>query len=155
MPQEWANLRAQGIKTPEIAAWQRMPVEGMGFGAANKARAIYPYVLNVYNDPRFSQVIGKPVLPTTTVVLPDCRLHPAMVVRHAGAPLDSHMQRHKLRAEGNDLLVQVIMKDAVTRKKIFFIPRADQFDERWTADVQLNSERACRACAAAAGPAAA
>jgi hypothetical protein len=56
--QEWANLRAQGIKTPEIAAWQRMPVEGMGFSAANKAKAIYPYVLNVYNDPRFSQVIG-------------------------------------------------------------------------------------------------
>ena len=58
MRQEWANLRAQGIKTPEIAAWQRMPVEGMSFSAANKARAIYPYVLNVYNDPRFSQVIG-------------------------------------------------------------------------------------------------
>jgi hypothetical protein len=46
------------------------------------------------------------------------------------------------------------MKDAVTRKKIFFIPRADQFDERWTADVQLNSECACCTCAASAGPAA-
>ena len=54
--QEWANLRAQGIKTPEIAAWQRMPVEGTPVSAANRAKAIYPYVLNVYNDPRFSQV---------------------------------------------------------------------------------------------------
>ena len=47
-------------------------------------------------------------------------------------------------------MVQVIMKDAVTRKKIFFIPRADEFDERWTADVQLNGERACRITMAAA-----
>jgi hypothetical protein len=30
------------------------------------------------------------------------------------------------------------MKDAVTRKKIFVIPRADQFDQKWTADVQAN-----------------
>lgn len=42
------------------------------------------------------------------------------------------------------------MKDAVTRKKIFFIPRADEFDERWTADVQLNGECACRITMAAA-----
>ena len=47
-------------------------------------------------------------------------------------------------------MVQVIMKDAVTRKKIFFIPRADEFDERWTADVQLNGECACRITMAAA-----
>jgi hypothetical protein len=55
-PQEWANLRSQGIKTPEIAAWQRMPVEGSAYNYTNRAKAIYPYVLNVYNDPRFQQV---------------------------------------------------------------------------------------------------
>lgn len=55
-PQVWANLRSQGIKTPEIAAWQRMPAEGTPFNSTNKVKAIYPYVLNVYNDARFQQV---------------------------------------------------------------------------------------------------
>lgn len=32
------------------------------------------------------------------------------------------------------------MKDAVTRKKIFVIPRADSFDQKWTTDVQSNGE---------------
>ena len=52
----WADLRSQGIPTPEIAIWQRMPKEGLPFNAANKKAALYPYTLNVYNDPRFSQV---------------------------------------------------------------------------------------------------
>ena len=56
--QEWANLRAQGIKTPEIAAWQRMPPPGFNFNSTNRAKAIYPYVLTVYNDPPFQQVTG-------------------------------------------------------------------------------------------------
>lgn len=54
--QVWADLRSQGIKTPEIAAWQRMPMEGTPFNSSNKAKAIYPYLLNVYNDARFQQV---------------------------------------------------------------------------------------------------
>ena len=54
----WADLRSQGIRTPEIAIWQRVPQAGRPFTAANRARAIYPKVLNVYNDPRFSQVCG-------------------------------------------------------------------------------------------------
>lgn len=36
--------------------------------------------------------------------------------------------------------LQVLMKDAVTRKKIFVIPRADSFDQMWTVDVQSNGE---------------
>jgi hypothetical protein len=56
--QVWADLRAQGIRTPEIAIWQRVPQAGRPFTAANRARAIYPKALNVYNDPRFSQVCG-------------------------------------------------------------------------------------------------
>lgn len=56
--QVWADLRAQGIRTPEIAIWQRVPQAGRPFSAANRAKAIYPKVLNVYNDPRFLQVRG-------------------------------------------------------------------------------------------------
>ena len=148
MLQEWANLRAQGIKTPEIAAWQRMPVEGMSFSAANKARAIYPYVLNVYNDPRFSQVGPVRVQAAPRSVSWVDPLKQAVYWRHGRG------HACKLQAKGTGSMVQVIMKDAVTRKKIFFIPRADQFDERWTADVQLNSERPCRSRMAVAGPAA-
>ncbi len=56
--QVWADLRAQGIRTPEIAIWQRVPQPSKPFSAANKKAAIYPKVLNVYNDPRFAQVCG-------------------------------------------------------------------------------------------------
>lgn len=54
--QTWADLRAKGIRTPEVAAWQRVPVAGQRFSAQNRARAIYPYVMNVYNAPAYSQV---------------------------------------------------------------------------------------------------
>ena len=30
------------------------------------------------------------------------------------------------------------MKDSDTRKFLFFVPRADQFDEQYTADIQSN-----------------
>lgn len=55
-PQVWSDLRSKGIKTPEIAIWQRVPTPTNPFNAANRGRAIYPYALNVYNDPRFQQV---------------------------------------------------------------------------------------------------
>ncbi len=73
--QVWADLRSQGIRTPEIAIWQRVPQAGRPFTAANRARAIYPKVLNVYNDPRFSQV----------------QLHAA---RHGHAPHKGHYIQH-------------------------------------------------------------
>ena len=56
--QVWADLRSQGIRTPEIAIWQRVPQPSKPFSAANRATALYPKVLNVYNEPRFSQVCG-------------------------------------------------------------------------------------------------
>lgn len=56
LPQVWAGLRAQGIHTPEIAIWQRVPPPSQPFNSTNRAGAIYPYVLNVYNDARFQQV---------------------------------------------------------------------------------------------------
>ena len=55
--QTWAALRAQGIKTPQIAAWQRVPAQGVTFSASAKAVAMYPYVLNVYNNPSYAQVL--------------------------------------------------------------------------------------------------
>ncbi len=40
--------------------------------------------------------------------------------------------------QGRAAELQVLMKDSDTRKFLFFIPRADQFDEQYTADIQSN-----------------
>lgn len=56
--QTWAALREQGIRTPEVAAWQRMPAAANRFSDAAKAKAMYPYILNIYNAPAYSQVSG-------------------------------------------------------------------------------------------------
>ena len=53
--QTWAGLRAKGIRTPDVAAWQRVPVAWQKYSAANRARASYPYVMNVYNAPAYQQ----------------------------------------------------------------------------------------------------
>ena len=53
--QTWAALRAKGIRTPDVAAWQRVPVAWQKYSAANRARTSYPYVMNVYNAPAYSQ----------------------------------------------------------------------------------------------------
>ncbi len=58
MTQTWAALREQGIRTPEVAAWQRMPAAANRFSDAAKAKAVYPYILNIYNAPAYSQVRG-------------------------------------------------------------------------------------------------
>ena len=59
--QEWAALRAQGIQTPQIAAWQRLPVlPGSTFANTVRTKVMYNYVLNVYRAPQFQDVRTPP-----------------------------------------------------------------------------------------------
>ena len=115
-----------------------MPVEGTRFNSANRAKAIYPYVLNVYNDPRFQQVAW-----TASQAILLCEMeqdHPQRCAQDCDGTRGT--ANHVDWADA--CCWQVLMKDAVTRKKIFVIPRADQFDQKWTADVQLNGEHTSR-----------
>ena len=55
--QEWTALRAQGIQTPQIAVWQRLPIlPDSTFANTARANAIYNYVLNVYRSAAFQDV---------------------------------------------------------------------------------------------------
>lgn len=103
--QTWAALRASGIRTPEVAAWQRVPVAGKSFSASNRAGAIYPYVLNVYNAPAYSQVRL------------DLKLE-----NHTLTSRSTHMYQSRCCDFTECPPLQIIMKDAITRKKMFFIP---------------------------------
>jgi hypothetical protein len=49
MMEEWRKLRAKGIKTPDLAAWQRLAAPG----------TMYPHVLAVYNAPENDRMIAR------------------------------------------------------------------------------------------------
>ena len=54
--QQWTALRGQGVQTPQIAAWQRLPDMPATYANTNAASVIYNYVLNVYKAPSFQDV---------------------------------------------------------------------------------------------------
>ncbi len=54
--QQWTALRAQGVQTPQIAAWQRLPDLPATYANTNAASVLYSYVLNVYSAPSFQDV---------------------------------------------------------------------------------------------------
>lgn len=65
--QTWAALRAQGIRTPEVAAWQRVPLPPATLATTNKAKVAYTYVLKVYNEPAYQQVLLGTIPPRALV----------------------------------------------------------------------------------------
>ncbi len=55
--QQWTALRAQGVQTPQIAAWQRLPdLPAATYANSDPASSIYSYLLNVYNVAGFQDV---------------------------------------------------------------------------------------------------
>lgn len=68
----WAQLRKNGIRTPEVSAWQRVPYEYQKFSQTNRAKAIYPYLLNVYNVPEYQQVSACSPAPAQSLQAPLC-----------------------------------------------------------------------------------
>lgn len=58
LAQVWTTLRSQGIPTPEVAAWQRLPIPPKTFATVRRDRQAYAYVLNVYSAPQFQQVLS-------------------------------------------------------------------------------------------------
>lgn len=70
--QEWTALRLQGIQTPQVTVWQRMPIRpARTFANTRRIDAIYNYVLNVYNSPFLQDV--RP--PSSLLPLPFHRIH--------------------------------------------------------------------------------
>ncbi len=55
-PQEWTALRKQGLRTPDIAPWQRLPGAPNKLSSATRKTFGYPYVLNVLNTAAYSSV---------------------------------------------------------------------------------------------------
>ena len=75
-------------------------------------------------------------LPYLRTSVRDIKLVPCPVQQLSGLlgfPLPDMPCEHNV-----PVVVQVLMKDSDTRKFLFFIPRADKFDEQYTADIQAN-----------------
>ena len=107
--QTWAGLRAKGIRTPEVAAWQRLPVAGQRYSTKNRARASYPYVMNVYNAPAYSQAScchlrGQPGVEWQCALTQQqsCRiLHDRPQMCHGVHSSAAHVRREGLRHAGH------------------------------------------------------
>ena len=82
--QTWAALRAQGIRTPEVAAWQRVPPPPATLAGSNTTRLAYTYIMNVYNVPAYQQA-RQPPCPQHLVL---CQSHQA-----PHCPLDDSIHR--------------------------------------------------------------
>lgn len=54
--QVWSALRAQGIRTPDVAAWQRVPPPPNTPANTDRSTLAYPMVVDLYNAPQFQQV---------------------------------------------------------------------------------------------------
>ena len=46
----------QGIRTPDIAAWQRFPQAPSTFASTQRSTLVYPRVLAVYNVPQYDRM---------------------------------------------------------------------------------------------------
>ena len=63
--EEWEALRASGVKTPDLALWQRLPALPLvtlatiekGKGGLSFDAYMFTYVLKLYNEPRFDRMI--------------------------------------------------------------------------------------------------
>ena len=151
--QEWSALRLRGIQTPQIAAWQRLPIlPARTFANTRRKDAIYNYVLNVYRSPRFADVrirsyktlfchLTDPGEGSSIWIVTYINMYPCFLP----SILSAHYQAFAYHLETtiactycymtvqiylNSMLqhpllpsLQIIMKDVRTGKKIFVVPQ--------------------------------
>lgn len=83
----WSALRAQGTRTPDVAAWQRLPPPPATLGSTTRSNLMYPMILDIYNAPQFQEIL---------------------------------------------------MKDSITRKKLFFLPNSELQNAAFVPDIESN-----------------
>lgn len=49
-------FNVQGIRTPDIAAWQRLPQAPDTFASRPREGVMYPRLLRVYNQPQYDRM---------------------------------------------------------------------------------------------------